>query len=129
MHDPGALRHAAIGAECFRSLDKDPSMVYLLSLVVTIIPSVSDHSVLTIQVSNDPSSTHAAGGLTPSHAAARKQAGRQASIAHSLDSLVNQQLKLLTSTRPPLSTTSLKSRYKSRGCLAMMGMRVMGDPV
>ena len=33
-----------------------------------------------------------------------------------------------TSTSPPLSTTSLKSRYMSKGCLAIIGILVMGVP-
>ena len=36
---------------------------------------------------------------------------------------------LMTSTRPPRSTTSLYSSYRSSTCLAMMGSRLMGVPV
>lgn len=36
---------------------------------------------------------------------------------------------LITSTRPPFSVTSLYSMYRSRTCLAMMGMRLTGVPM
>lgn len=36
---------------------------------------------------------------------------------------------LMISTRPPFSVTSLYSMYRSRICLAMMGIRLMGVPV
>jgi hypothetical protein len=35
---------------------------------------------------------------------------------------------LMTSTRPPLDTTSRKSSYKSRVCFAMMGILLTGVP-
>ena len=35
----------------------------------------------------------------------------------------------LTSTRPPLSTTSLNNLYMSSGCFAIIGILVMGVPV
>lgn len=36
---------------------------------------------------------------------------------------------LMTSTRPPFSVTSLYSIYRSRTCLAMMGIRLTGVPI
>lgn len=36
---------------------------------------------------------------------------------------------LITSTKPPFSVTSLYNMYKSRTCLAMMGMRLTGVPM
>jgi hypothetical protein len=36
---------------------------------------------------------------------------------------------LMISTKPPFSVTSLYSMYRSRICLAMMGIRLMGVPV
>lgn len=35
---------------------------------------------------------------------------------------------LMTSTKPPLDTTSRKSSYKSRVCFAMMGILLTGVP-
>lgn len=36
---------------------------------------------------------------------------------------------LMISTRPPFSVTSLYSMYRSRICLAIMGIRLIGVPV
>ena len=35
---------------------------------------------------------------------------------------------LMTSTRPPFETTNRKSSNKSRGCFAMIGIRLTGVP-
>lgn len=39
-----------------------------------------------------------------------------------------QSFLLMTSTRPPLATTSRYNSYRSRTCLAIMGMRLTGEP-
>ena len=36
---------------------------------------------------------------------------------------------LITSTKPPLATTKRYSSYRSNTCLAIIGMRLTGEPV
>lgn len=51
------------------------------------------------------------------------EVGRLSPLVISLHSFL-----LITSTRPPFSVTSLYSMYRSRTCLAMMGIRFTGVP-